>query len=120
MPISWRSVFIAALVAGAASACAPQATIAITPLGAERTYPPTPDSATIPLYAVAKPECPYDEIALITAQGVDSGDAILAILRSKARAVGAQAILGYMQSERGATSMRSGSAIHFRSTDCMK
>jgi hypothetical protein len=110
--------------------CAPQVTL--TPVGAERVYPATPDSVAIPLYATTKPECPYDEIAAITAEGrvYRSVDAeVLAALKAKARAVGAHAIIGYAQNSRatGTASgestdihVRSGTAIRFRSADCMK
>jgi hypothetical protein len=122
MPKRCSFAFMVSLAVGATSACAP--TVTITPLGAERTYPAAPDTATLPLYSVAKPECPYDEIALITAEGQKSADDILAALRAKARAVGGQAIIGYAESTRAAAgvswSVRTGTAIHFRSTDCTK
>ncbi|HEU5186314.1 MAG TPA: hypothetical protein VFU01_17195 [Gemmatimonadaceae bacterium] len=111
-------------------ACGPPQ-VTLTPLGAGVVYPATPDSVAIPLYATTKPECPYDEIAAITAEGhiahsVESE--VLAALRAKARAVGGHAIVGYTQSSRVATSgslstdihVRSGTAIRFRSADCMK
>ena len=110
-------------------ACAPK--VSLTPLGAGAVYPATPDSIAIPLYATTKPECPYDEIAAITAEGttVRSVDAeVLSALKAKARAVGGHAIVGYTQSSRLASSgsvstdihVRSGTAIRFRSADCMK
>jgi len=110
-------------------ACAPK--VSLTPLGTGAVYPATPDSVAIPLYATTKPECPYDEIAAITAEGttVRSVDAeVLSALKAKARAVGGHAIVGYTQSSRLASSgsvstdihVRSGTAIRFRSADCMK
>jgi hypothetical protein len=112
-----------------AVACAPRVTV--TPLGAERTYPATPDSVAISLYATTTPECPYDEVAAVTAEGrglMSSEPEVLAALKAKARAVGGHAIIGYTQSKRatGAGSesydipVRSGTAIRFRSTDCTK
>ena len=55
---------LTALVTIAAACAPPGATISITPLGAEQTYQATSEGAKIPLYAVPKPECPYDEIAV--------------------------------------------------------
>lgn len=110
--------------------CAPQVTL--TPLGAEKAYPPTPDSVAIALYATTKPECPYDEIAAITAEGTPARSEeaeVLSALKTKARAIGAHAIVGYTQSNRAASTaggesrdvhVRSGTAIRFRSDDCMK
>ena len=111
-------------------ACAPK--VSLTPLGAGGIHPATPDSVAIPLYATTKPECPYDEIAAITAEGttVRSVDAeVLSALKAKARAVGGHAIIGYTQGSRAASTasgetsdvhVRSGTAIRFRSEDCMK
>lgn len=93
--------------------------VTVTPVGAERTYPPTADSVVVPIYSVAMPECPFDEIAVISAEG-HSSDETLAALRKQARAVGGQAILGYSQVDRGSGSVRAGTAIHFRSSDCTK
>lgn len=105
--------------------------VMVTPLGTERTYPPTPDGVAIPLYAAAKPECPFDEIAALTAEGlrIRSVEAeVLAALRAKARSIGAHAIIEYSQGMRHSSNamesddihVRSGTAIRFRSADCMK
>jgi hypothetical protein len=119
MAINWRalSITITLLAVSSMSACAPSVTV--TPLGAERTYPATSDTARIPLYSVARPECPYDEIALIRAEGASKPSAavILGALRSKARALGAHAIIGYTQRT---YEWATGTAIRFRSPDCMK
>ena len=121
MPIIKRFAILPVL-ALAVAACAP--TVTVTPLGVGHTYPATPDNVMIPLYSVAKPECPYDEIAAITAEGNRPKDVELAALRDKARALGAQAIVGYSQSMRTSgkaeLNVRSGTAIRFRSADCMK
>ena len=127
-----RSLGVATLVVVGVvvTACAPRVTM--TPLGAERVYPPTPDSVAIPLYASTKPACPYEEIAALTVEGAGalSSDAdVLGVLRAKARAVGAQAIIGYSQGNRSATDhdpsmppgkvrVRNGTAIRFRSSAC--
>jgi len=119
-----------AVLVAVVAACAPRVTL--TPLGAERVYPPTPDSVAIPLYASTKPACPYDEIAALTVEGAGalSSDAdVLDALRAKARAVGAQAIIGYSQGNRssadhdptmppGKVRVRNGTAIRFRSSTC--
>ena len=126
MERAWGLRAVAFIGVGLALGCAP--TVTITPLAGDHTYPPTPDSVDIPLYSAAKPECPYDEIAAITAEGNNSNDAVLAALRRKARSVGAQAIVAYRQSARSSTSgsvttdipVRSGTAIRFRAADCMK
>ncbi|MDQ4080195.1 MAG: hypothetical protein M3125_05495 [Gemmatimonadota bacterium] len=126
-PYSMRIVAVTALAV--ALGCAPNVTL--TPLGTEQAYPPTPESVSIPLYATTKPECPYDEIAAITAEGrVYHSDEkeVLEALIAKARAVGAHAIVGYTQgtraasagSETGDVHVRNGTAIRFRNPDCMK
>jgi hypothetical protein len=119
---SQNSLGLTLIALAFASACAPQVTV--TPLGDQRTYPPTPDSVAIPLHAITKPECPYDEIAAITTEGADEG-AVLSALIARARAVGAHAILGYTQSTRMISQntdgyVRGGTAIRYRSPDCMK
>jgi hypothetical protein len=114
-----RLLVVSMLPAAGMLACMRPQVIA-TPLGAEQIYPATPDTVIVPLYSTAKPECPYDEIAAITAEWDRSHD-VLGALRQKARAVGGQAIVGYMQSERpDGNSVRSGTAIRFRSASCMK
>lgn len=127
---TYASFGIAVVSLAVVIACAPQVTL--TPLGAERTYPATPDSVAVPLYATTTPECPYDEIGAITSEGrvYRSVEAeVLEALKAKARAIGGQAIVGYTQSTRatgtasGETTdihVRSGTAIRFRSPDCMK
>ena len=116
---TWKAAAVGILVCAAGTACVPTPNVIITPLGAERTYSPTPDSVAIKLYATAKPECPYDEIAAITAEASEDDATMIAILRSKARSVGAEAIVGYMQSMgRQGANIRSGTAIRFRSASC--
>jgi hypothetical protein len=123
------SLGIAVAAFAIAIACAPSVTL--TPLGTQQVYQATPDSVAIPLYATTKPECPYDEIAAITAEGTINRSVeaeVLSALIAKARAVGAHAIIGYTQSSRAASGLsstsdvhvRSGTAIRFRSADCMK
>jgi hypothetical protein len=122
-----RGIALASLAV--AVACAPRVTV--TPLGAERTYPPTPDSVAISLYATTTPECPYDEVAAVTAEGqglLSSESEVLAALKAKARAIGGHAIVGYTQSTRATgggsqtydVPVRSGTAIRFRSAECTK
>jgi hypothetical protein len=104
-------------------------TVTVTPVGSERTYPATPDSAAIPLYTITTLGCPYDEIAALTAEGrvgSSSEAEILSLLKAKARAIGAHAIIGYTQSTRHGTELegdirvRNGTAIRFRSAECTK
>ena len=122
------AVVAVAVVAG--TACAPRVTL--TPLGAGRVYPPTPDSVAIPLYAWTTPACPFEELAALTVEGaglLTSDAGVLEALRAKARAVGAQAIVGYSQASRSASDhdpsmppgkvrVRNGTAIRFRSSTC--
>jgi hypothetical protein len=130
-----RNRTLASVVIGMASittliACTrPGVTVTVTPLGSERTYPATTDSTAIPLYTISRPECTYDEIAALTAEGQveSSSDAeVLSALRTKARAIGAHAIVGYTQGVRQGTELegqirvRNGTAVRFRSPDCMK
>jgi len=118
MRINWRSSLEGVIIIIPLIACAPVVTV--TPLGAERTYSPTPDSVKVPLYSVAKPECPYDEIAAISAQGSTTSK-VLPALRSKARALGGEAIIGYTRSRHeSGDDVESGTAIHFRSRDCAR
>lgn len=126
-PTSMRLIAVALFAA--ALGCGPP-NVTLTPLGAERTFPPTADSIAIPLFATTKPECPYDEIAAIMTEGQphNSEAEVLQALIAKARAVGAHAIVGFTQGIRAASGgsetsdihVRSGTAIHFRSPDCMK
>jgi hypothetical protein len=121
---------IAAASLTAVIACTrPRVTVTVTPVGSERTYPATPDNAAIPLYTLTKLECPYDEIAALTAEAlldVFSDAKVLSALRAKAREIGAHAIVGYTQSTRRGTDLegeirvRNGTAIRFRSGECMK
>lgn len=111
----------------AISACHSPPSVTTTPLGAEKSYPATPDSVPIVLYTVTKPECPYEEIAALTAEGDEGSEtAIVAALRQKARQLGGHAIIGYTQAKRSSSkqvldiSVRSGTAVRFRSADCMK
>ena len=126
-------VSLAAILAGASCRLPREPQVTLTLLGAERTYPPTPDSVALPLYATVRPECPYEEIATITAEGTTSRSVeteVLAALRERARSVGAHAIIGYTQTNRQASRVggsessdihvRGGTAIRFRSADCMK
>jgi hypothetical protein len=114
-----RSLIIGMLISGGVGACSPVApVVTITPLGAERTYPATPDSVSIPLYSVSKPDCPYDEIAVITTTAPLTRDAkLVTVLRQKARALGADAIIGYTQKIEDTVN---GTAIRFRSAQCTK
>ena len=107
----------------------PKVVVTATPVGDERTYAATPDSLTIPLYTTTKLECAYDEIAALTAEGyagLRSNAEVIAALRTKARAIGAHAIIAYSQSTRHGSELeseilvRNGTAIRFRSADCMK
>jgi len=103
-------------------------TVTVTPLGAGARYGATPDNVPIPLFATLRPECAYDELATITAEG-PMEDKVLPALIAEARAMGAHAIVGYTQGTRAGSSssgsssdvhVRNGTAVRFRSADCMK
>src|ERR1051325_6078435 len=110
----WSLIVLAAVVAVVATGCyATRYNIreTVTPLGSERTYPATPDSAQIPLYATSKPECAYDEVAAITVEATD-GQVALETLRKRVRSLGGQAVVGYTQaSHPDYTVVRAGTAV---------
>jgi hypothetical protein len=125
------TVIIAGIGAALAllSACAPQVTV--TPLGAERVYPATPDSVQISLYTVTKPECPFEEIAAITAERKYTDRRTPTYSRRSGRKRARSALTrssGTCRVPVAATAsgagadipVRSGTAIRFRSADCMK
>lgn len=114
------SIVVVAMTLGTTIGCAHSIDTTITPLGAERTFPVTSNGIPIPLYATAKPECPFDEIAVITVEGPYSDEEMLDSLRSRARSLGAHAIVGYTQGIHGGWRVRTGTAIHFSSDDCKK
>jgi hypothetical protein len=122
-----------AILLVATISCSYPPAITITPLGTGQTYPPTPDSIPVALLT-STPECRYDAIASITAEGhVNSlSDAALTdTLRARARSVGGHAILNFSQgtrnvSEPGSSQLagdyrvRTGTAIRFREATCTR
>lgn len=113
------------ILAGCSAVNAPD--ITVTPLGAGRQYPAIADSVPIPLHAAASVACPYEELAALTVEG-PAETRVHAALIATARSLGAHAILGYTQSRREMTigtiaqdrHVRSGTAVRFTSTECMR
>ncbi len=102
-------------------ACAPKTRTIM--LGAERT--PDTDPTEILVYSSKVPECPFEEIALVTAvQGEfdyrGGLEAALEALKQKAHALGGHAIVGL--EDRPKTKAEgpslSGTVVRFTSDDC--
>lgn len=120
---------LASLLFAAVSCYTPPA-VTITPLGTGQSYEPTPDSVPIALL-VSTPECRYDAVASITAEGLTSlitDAAITDTLRARARSVGGHAIMNFSQGTRnvapetgptaGDYRIRAGTAIRFKDPSC--
>ena len=113
-------------------ACYPPPSVTITPLGTGQTYAATPDSVPIALL-VSPPECRYEAVASITAEGLTfliSDADITDTLRARARSVGGHAIMNFSQGTRnvapgtgtaeGDYRVRAGTAIRFRDPSCSR
>lgn len=112
--------------------CAPsvrvQSTALVTGLA------PRPEDHPIQLYGSALPECPYEEVALVSARGKRSASSqLLDAVRDQARKMGGDAVLGLSQDTdiSGAVPVGaiivpvkrlviSGTVIRFRDPHCMK
>jgi hypothetical protein len=87
--------------------------------------PHAPDASEILVFSAKLPECPFEEIALISAEGAQSllgtnMDRLLAALKDRAHELGGHAIVGL--TERSRTEEvgpgLSATAIRFTSSDC--
>ena len=120
---------LVSVLAGAISCYTPPS-VTITPLGTGQTHAPTPDSVRIALL-VSPPECRYDAVASITAEGLAfmiSDEALTDTLRARARSVGGHAIMNFSQGTRnvapgsgpteGEYRIRAGTAIRFKDSGC--
>lgn len=103
-------------------ACAPR--VRMTMIG--QPTAPTPDQSEILVFSASVPDCPFEEIALISARmGAKPGmgmDDLLAALKDRARELGGHAVVGL--TERPATKEEgpslSGTAVRFTSSDCRR
>ena len=111
-----------AVVVAASAACAPS--VGVTPLGG--TFEPRPDLAEVAVYTTQVPECPYREIAIVTAYKAelrpDKGlNDVLAALKKRARTLGGDALVGVHLVHSGGESSRagySGTAVRFTEDTC--
>ncbi|CAN5694054.1 hypothetical protein BH23GEM7_BH23GEM7_30290 [soil metagenome] len=108
------------LVAAALTGCS--ATVTAIPLGEPST--PRPRGAEIRIYSVKTPDCPYEEISLLTAYrhpmlGVTTSRALEALKR-RTRQLGGDAIVGLTTvspTEHTADGIK-GTAIRFTDASC--
>lgn len=114
-----RSLTVAMFVC-AVAACAP--TMRTTMIGAERA--PAAEPGEILVFSSKVPECPYDEIALVTAKRgefdlVGKGD-LLSTLKQRAHELGGHAIVGLAELPRTEVEgpSLSGTVVRFKSSDC--
>lgn len=101
--------------------CAP--TVQVTELGG--AFPQREGLDQVALFSTRTPECPYQEIALLTAyEGAlnhQDADAVILALRQRARNLGADALVGLQVVNRGGDVPRSGysaTAIRFENEGC--
>jgi hypothetical protein len=130
MPVS-RLVALVAGVSIMAIGCAP---------GVSSTrfseVAPHPADHEIRLYSTLVPECPYEELGLVSGKAKvpwTSGDAVLASVRDRARAMGGDAIVGLGQVRRvtggtavgesvslDTTTELSGTVVRFTDPECRR
>ena len=113
--MSRNRVVLAAFAVGLAS-CAPQPRV--TMIG----QPHPPDAAEILVFSAKLPTCPFEEIALISAEssGWTNMDQTLTALKQRAHQLGGHAIVGLTDrpgTEEEGPSL-SGTIIRFTSSEC--
>ncbi|HEX7118409.1 MAG TPA: hypothetical protein VF212_06455 [Longimicrobiales bacterium] len=112
-------------------ACGPA--VRSTPFG---DFPPRPAGEEIRLYSTKLPECPYEEIGLISATRKDPWtpmEEVLAALLERVRQMGGQAVVGLGEVQRVGSgtvvgqavsldreSALSGTVIRFTEPDCQR
>lgn len=119
----WSKVMLAGVVLGGA-ACAP--TVHVTPL--EGAFPPRRTVEELAVFSTRTPECPYQELAIVTAYQGELApftdlDGVLEALKEEAREMGADAVVGLRLVNRGGDSPRdgyTGTAIRFTDEGCMR
>lgn len=110
-------------VVAVTSACAPK--VQVTELNG--TFEPRRNLTDVAVLTTRTPDCPYQEIAIVTAYKGDFPefshmDDVLTALRERAHAIGADAVVGVRLVNRGGESAReghSGTAIRFKDANCM-
>lgn len=110
------------LVACICVACAPR--VRTTMIG--QPMAPTPDQSEILVFSASLPDCPFEEIALISARMGEfekpglGMDGLLAALKDRARELGGHAVVGLTDHPRTKAEgpSLSGTAVRFTSSDC--
>lgn len=113
----------AGLLLLAITGCAPS--VQTVYLGPQR-YPAGDSEAAIRLYSAGQPECPFEELAILTSVLEDpwfsSREDALEALKERARQLGAHAIVGLephdVPHENGSTPGFKGTAVRFTEGDC--
>ena len=117
------TVAVLTSVMAVTSACAPK--VQVTELNG--TFEPRRSPTDVAVFTTQTPDCPYQEIAIVTAyQGdfpafTDLDDALTAV-KERAHEIGADAVVGVRLVNRGGESARegySGTAIRFEDAHCM-
>jgi hypothetical protein len=114
-----RRVFGILAIGVLTASCGP--TIRITMLG--QPHPPGTAASEILVYSARLPDCPFDEIALVSAARIDGGpgmDVLLAALRQQAHSLGGHAIVGLTERPRTEAEGPSlvGTVIRFTVEEC--
>lgn len=110
------------LVAFLCVACAPR--VRTTMIG--QPTAPNPDQSEILVFSARIPECPFEEIALISARMGEfekpglGMDGLLAALKDRARELGGHAVVGLTDHPRTKAEgpSLSGTAVRFTSSEC--
>jgi hypothetical protein len=122
-----RTTFVIALLTGLTGltgliACAPQ--MRTTMIGQPRA--PDPEASEILVFSAKIPECPFDEIALVSAGKDDMQlgtgmDDLLEAMKQRAHELGGHAIVGLTERPRTKAEGPSlaGTVIRFRSSECV-
>jgi hypothetical protein len=104
-----RSLFLAivtiALLTGCSPAVRSTAFIAL---------PPQPPSHPIRIFQSTQPECPFEEVGLVSSRQRNkliSMDEVLAALREKAREMGGDAVIGLSEANESQGARRTGQAV---------
>ena len=95
--------------------------IATTPLSGP--YPPRPDDAEVLVWSVATPECPFEELTLITVrEGLDARGLALEGMKQEARQMGGDALIGLRPAFRGEGDEPglSATVVRFSSAECRR
>jgi len=95
---------ITLLMTAALVACAPGVRSIL--FDAAHPLPPRPPGAPVRMFSTERPQCPFDEIGTVSAEGGSllSSEKIVQGLQDRARAMGGDAIIGVTQGSRSQTS----------------